>query len=113
MSSTSSPRTIAGSLRIFQFSQARTQCHLLEKMLSKQPDTLYNESHPFFMARMPQLVLLNSGPIEQTQPEFRVKLAESWQDTYERLLIFVNEANIKVLGYSLYSYRLHNINVRS
>ena len=64
--------------RIFLLSHARTGCHLLERMLSVQPNTSYG-SHFFMAARSLQFPLLEQGPLSKDSERLQLSLRQAFQ----------------------------------
>ncbi|KAF4443307.1 hypothetical protein F53441_11458 [Fusarium austroafricanum] len=67
--------------RILLISQPRTACHLLERMLSDQPNVSY-ASHPFVFGRAPLMQMLEKGPFERASAADIENLKSVWEDGF-------------------------------
>ena len=67
--------------RILLLSHARTACHLLERMLSAQPNVAY-ASHPFASSWPLVLNTLNEGPLDMATQQSKNELMKSWQAAF-------------------------------
>ena len=71
--------------RILLLSHARTASHLLERMLSKQPNVAYS-FHAFVAARPLQEQLVRSGSLAEWPAAEREALKNAWQDALPKYL---------------------------
>ncbi len=95
------PPPPATARRVYLLTHPRTTCHLLERMLSDQPNASH-ASH-FFLgpARKHQKQLLGKGPLEATTESDRDKLFREWQEAFNRLHDHVARAEAEVRRCSL------------
>ena len=77
--------------RILLLTQARTASHLLERMLSKQPNVAYS-SHMFVAARPLQEQMVRSGSLVEWPASEREALKDAWQEALPRYLGAFDEA---------------------
>ena len=77
--------------RVLLLTHARTASHLLERMLSKQPNVAYS-FHAFVAARPLQEQLARSGSLAEWPACERKALKDAWQDALPRYLDAFDEA---------------------
>ena len=81
--------------QILLLSQPRTACHLLERMLSKQPNVKYF-LHPFVPVRGPQVQLLSDPLKEDVPPEIKDALEKAYKEGFQAWEDAVAEAKSSV-----------------
>lgn len=79
------------SSTILFLTYARTASHVLERMLSQQPNVLYGADW-FVSTRQLRRNLLKAGPIDQTDPTVRKELMETLEESYSWFLGFLDNA---------------------
>ncbi len=81
---------VSATRRIFLLTHARTGSHLLERMLSKQPNVSY-ASHFFARGRPLRVNLLEEGPPEKTSIKHQENLFSTWQEGFSICEDFVRQ----------------------
>ena len=81
--------------QVLLLSHPRTACHLLERMLSKQPNVKYF-SHPFVPARPAQVQSLNDPLTTEVAPELKSELLKAWNQGYSDWENAMDEAKSSV-----------------
>lgn len=77
--------------QVLLLSHARTGCHLLQRMLSAQPNTSYG-GHYFAPARPLLLEVLDSGPPAGASAELQKQLAQAFKSGNVELETFLKDA---------------------
>jgi hypothetical protein len=77
--------------QILLLSHARTGCHLLQRMLSAQPNTSYG-NHYFAPARPLLLEVLEGRPLAGASAELQQQLGRAFQSGYDNLEAFLDDA---------------------
>ena len=78
--------------RILLLTQPRTSSHLLERMLSKQPEAIYFDD-PFLSSHVHRRELLEDGPLENGQPAPKLDLLNQLKEGYQQLRSGLVEAH--------------------
>lgn len=76
---------------ILLLTHCRTASHVLERILSKQPNTLYGR-HWFFRSRMQRRALLRGGPLEDMDPEIPREFMKASDEGLSDFVEFLDDA---------------------
>lgn len=76
---------------ILLLTHCRTASHVLQRMLSKQPNTLYGE-HWFLLSRMQRRTLLRAGPLAEMDPEIPKEYMRLSDEGFSNFLEFLADA---------------------
>lgn len=82
---------VSPTRRVFLFTHARTASHLLERMLSRQPNVSY-ASHFFAKARPLQVKIAEEGPLDRTSKDVQRDLFRTYQEGFSNFEDFIREA---------------------
>lgn len=77
---------------ILLLTHARTASHVLQRMLSKQPNVLYGENW-FQRGRLQRRLIIESGPVEEIDSEIPKELTKLLEEGYSEFLEFLDDAN--------------------
>ena len=87
----SDPSTSLGRQTVLLLTHARTASHVLERMLSKQPNTCYS-SHFYQAGRVQRRDLLKAGPLHTTDPALQADLLKALNEGHEQSEAFLADA---------------------